>query len=385
MLTDKNNMVLPRFRVYGEIAEFETERHLEWFFWDTVLIEMGLKPLANQYSCREGICDILAKGTDNQLIILELKNTQDSHVIEQITAYFDDLKVEKPFSEEIDYTRPIELYTVCPRYSSRTSQVLKYHKLDFTILTFNVISFNQGFRFTLWNWATQEKIAQIEISNTTEISKDFNLPDPPKSYVDLLGKCSDVQKNWIVQIRDQIYQFACNSNLKISENPDGKWTRFERTKQFPIAEIGWDNKRDDLAIYLWLPFTTINGPSNLKWGGDKYKRTAMMRLWVVGGEVESIAYVENGRKSWVVVTQDEIEKQIFSRPTKMSRGGYGGSDYWKGLAMPTQYYLGTMGIIVKSYSLTEFVELALENALQRFKKSQKSLKPNNADVVASSL
>ena len=117
--------ILPRFRVYGEIAEFETERHLEWFFWYTVLPKIGLKPLKSQYICREGICDILAKGNENQLIIIELKNVEDSHVIDQITAYFDALVEEEPFGEQIDYNKPIELYTVCPTYRNRTATTLQ--------------------------------------------------------------------------------------------------------------------------------------------------------------------------------------------------------------------------------------------------------------------
>ena len=82
MLTDAHSLVSPRFRVYGDIAEFETERHLEWFFWHTVLPELGLKPLKGQHICKEGICDILAKGTENQLVIIELKNIHPSHLID---------------------------------------------------------------------------------------------------------------------------------------------------------------------------------------------------------------------------------------------------------------------------------------------------------------
>ncbi|CAN1210198.1 DUF91 domain-containing protein [Tumidithrix helvetica PCC 7403] len=375
MTTDQQNLILPRFRVYGNIAEFETERHLEWFFWHTVLTKLGLKPLASQYSCREGICDILARGIDDRLIIIELKNTQDSHVIEQITAYFDALHLEKPFSEEVDYSKPITLYTVCPSYSSRTVSILKYHKLDFTVLAYIVKSCDQVFRFTLWDWFTNEEIVQIEIPSATEIPTDFNLPDPPKSYVDLLRKCSDDQKHWAIQTRDQIYQFAQSSNFKISETPDGKSTRFERTKLYPIVEMDWDNKRDTLAIYLWLPFTTVNGRINMM--RETYKKTSMMRLWIVDGEVEFLAYVENKRKSWLVFTKDELENQKFPRPTKMRGRRYGEIHYWEGLAMPTQFYLETMGMIDKSHSLSDFVALALDHALKRYTKSQSSRKTEN--------
>lgn len=364
-MTNQGSIASPRFRVYGESVEFETERHLEWFFWYTVLPKIGLKPLKSQYTCREGICDILAKGNQNQLVIIELKNVEDSHVIEQITAYFDALIEEKPFSEQIDYTKPIDLYTVCPTYRNRTVTTLKHHKLKFTLLSYAVKSSNQGFIFTLYEWLTKTEIAKIDIPIAAEIAPTPNLPDPPKAFVNLLGSCSECEKIWAIEIRGQIYQFAQSLNYRIYEKPDSKWVRFERNKQNPIAEIGWENKRESLAVYLWLPFVTINGQWNTR---DSYKRTAMMRLWIVDGIVQYIAYIENQRKSWLVVTDEEIQTGKFTKPVKLQKKGR--SAYWKGLAMPTDVYLDLMGFTAHSHSLNSFVELALEHSLQRLTKSR---------------
>ena len=368
-MTNQDSLILPRFRVYGESAEFETERHLEWFFWYTVLPKIGLKPLKSQHTCREGICDILAKGNQNQLVIIELKNVEDSHVIEQITAYFDALIEEKPFSEQIDYTKPIELYTVCPTYRNRTVTTLKHHKLKFTLLSYAVKSSSQGFIFTLYEWLTKTEIAKIDIPRSAEIEPTINLPDPPKAFVNLLGNCSENEKKWAIEIRDQIYQLSQSLNYRIYEKPDGKWVRFERNKQNPIAEIGWENKRESLAVYLWLPFVTINGQWNMKARArDSYKRTAMMRLWIVDGTVQYVAYIENQRKSWLVVTDEEIQTGKFTKPVKLQRKA--DSAYWKGLAMPTDVYLNLMELTARSHSLNAFVELALEHSLQRLTKSR---------------
>ncbi len=371
----ESNPFSPRFRIYGEVAEFENERQLEWFFWHTVLVKIGLTPLKNQYSCKEGICDILAKGTDNELIVIELKVTPDSHVIEQITAYFDALNEEKPFAEQIDYSKPIKLYTVCPSYGDRTKLVLKYHKLDVTLFSYTVKSYNQRLIFTLHQWQTNTEVVLIEISSATAITPEFNLPEAPKSFIDLTGKCSEDEKQWVMQVRDQIYQFAQKHNHKIHEKPAGSWIRFERNKQNPIAEVGWDNKRNILAIYLWLPFITINGNLNVKGPREKnYKRTAMMRLWIVDGIVKHIGYVENGNKGWLVVTNDELQSGTFSKPVKlkkwMNQYRHSSASYWKGLAMPTQFYLKTMGFTIDSHSLNTFVELALEHSLQRLNKDR---------------
>ncbi len=368
-MTNQSSPITPRFRVYGESAEFETERHLEWFFWYTVLPEIGLKPLKSQYTCKEGICDILAKGHENQLVIIELKNVEDSHVIEQITAYFDALIEEKPFDEQIDYTKPIELYTVCPTYRSRTVTTLKHHKLKFSLFSYAVKSSDQGFVFILYEWLTKTEIAKIDLPIAPEIAPILNLPDPPKAFVNLLGNCSEDEKIWAIEIRDQVYQFAQSLNYRIYEKPDGKWVRFERNKQNPIAEMGWENKRESLAIYLWLPFVTINGQSNMKVRErDSYKRTAMMRIWIADGIVQYVGYIENQRKSWLVVTDEEIQTGKFTKPVKLQRKGR--SAYWKGLAMPTDIYLDLMGFPVRSHSLNAFTELALEHSLQRLTKSR---------------
>jgi hypothetical protein len=217
------------------------------------------------------------------------------------------------------------------------------------------------------------ELATIEIPFSFKEHSIFSLPDPPKSLVDLLGKSTEHEKQWVIQIRDQIYQFSQDLNYKISEKSEGKWTRFERNKQNPITEIGWDNKRDSLAIYLWLPFTTINGRWNMRGArGENYRRTSMMRLWVVDGIVKYVGYIENGRKSWLIVTSDELKNEKFTQPTKLNKWmKYGDSRYWKGLAMPTQFYLQAMTLTDCSDTLNAFVELALQHSLQRIKKSRK--------------
>jgi hypothetical protein len=365
------NPTKPRFRISGDSTEFETERHLEWFFQDTVLPHLGIKILANQYSCKVGICDILAIGVNCQLIIIELKNSLDTNVFEQITTYFDALAEEKPFGEKVNYDKPIELYTVCPMYGNRTLHVLKYHKLDFTVLTYKIEDLAQNYIFTLQNWVTKEEITRIEILKTLSLPQDFQLPDPPKSFINLLGKCSNDQREWVIQIRDQVYEFAQNHNYKISETTNGKATRFQRSKPHPIAEVDWDTTRETLTIYLWLPFTTINGRFNMqRAGGENYKRKAMMRIWVVDGRVSFVGFIANGRKSWLVVTGDELHAETFPLPTKLQKHMRykNGNHYWKGLAMPTQYYLKTMQLPNHLSSLGEFVNLALEYALQRSQK-----------------
>ncbi|MEN8443674.1 MAG: endonuclease NucS domain-containing protein [Cyanobacteria bacterium J06555_13] len=363
----------PRLRVFGKAAEFETELHLERFFLATVLPKLQLKPLASQYTCGQGICDILAIGSSNQLIIIELKNTKDTHVIEQITRYFDALVVEKPFESQVDYAQPIELYTVCPDYADSLAMTLKYHRLNFNVLAYRIKNEQDTHRFELWNWLSHEAIAHIEIPRAENTPDKSALPEPPKAFLKLLEKCTDREHSQASLIRQQIYEFSQSHNYKICERPDGQWIRFERNKQHPIAEIGWDNQRTELVIHLWLPFTTINGRLNLR-RYPKYKRTSMMRIWVDNDEVKYLGYIHNSRRRWLIVTIQELKDERFPIPTKLNKwlkyteGKYWLSEggYWKGLAMPFKTYTGIMDLPDLKMSLQSVVQLALAHSLDRY-------------------
>lgn len=361
----------PNFRLYGENAQFETEAHLELFFWNTVLNEMGLQPLKRQHCCREGICDILAKGTKNQLVIIELKNVKDSHVIYQITSYFDALSQERPFSEQIDYTQPIDLYIVSPEYSSRTHSTLKHHKLKLNLFSYTAQVSGQDILFTLREWDSQIEKLSVKIPFLSSNITIEDIPSPPKNFQTIIGQSSTHERQSANLIREKIYQFARSSNFKLREKPNGKSLRFEWNTQNPIAEIDWDKQRNILAIYLWLPFITINGP---RYGGvipDGCKKTAMMRLWVENEAVQYIGYIENGRKSWKVITPDEFNDETIPTPTKLKKNYDPDKPYWKGLAMPTESYFRICRIVDRPHTLQSFIDLALEHSVARAQRNKK--------------
>jgi len=366
-----HNPILPKFRLYGENAQFETEAHLELFFWNTVLNEMGLQPLKRQHYCREGICDILAKGTKNQLVIIELKNVKDSHVIDQITSYFDALSQERPFSEQIDYTQPIDLYIISPEYNSRTHSTLKHHKLKFNLFSYTAQVSGQDILFTLREWDSQIEKLSVKISPLSSNITIEDIPSPPKNFQTIIGQSSTHEIQSADLIREKIYQFARSNNFKLTEKPTGKSLRFERNKQNPIAEIDWDKKRNILVIYLWLPFVTINGRSNQGAFQDRYKRTAMMRLWVENELVQYVGYIDKGRKSWIVITPDEFKDETIPTPTKL-KNNYSYEHYWKGLAMPTEDYFKICQIVDRPHTLQSFIDLALEHSVSRAQRSKRS-------------
>lgn len=114
--------------------EFTNEAALEDFVWDNLKSLLNLTPLKRQYFVRSEVCDILAVDDNRQLVVLELKNTEDRYIVQQLTRYYDALLEVKPFDAEIDYSKPIRLVAVAPIFHRHNEIDRKYHKLIFGFL-----------------------------------------------------------------------------------------------------------------------------------------------------------------------------------------------------------------------------------------------------------
>lgn len=91
----------------GDSYQFGNEFELEELVWKQLPALLNLKPFKRQFSIRGQFCDILAIDEQRQLSIIELKNTEDRYVIQQLTRYYDALKHENPFNAEVDLEKPI--------------------------------------------------------------------------------------------------------------------------------------------------------------------------------------------------------------------------------------------------------------------------------------
>jgi hypothetical protein len=76
--------------------------------------------------------------------------------------------------------------------------------------------------------------------------------------------------------------------------------------------------------------------------------------------VKYIGYIENGRKSWLIFTKQELDNRFFAKPNKLkgsrnSTNPYYYQPYWKSLAISTDVYLKLIEISECSHSLNKFV------------------------------
>ncbi|MGB2926847.1 MAG: hypothetical protein WBB82_16220, partial [Limnothrix sp.] len=116
--------------------EFPSETTLEKFVWENLSESLNIEKLAQQYVCNGERCDILGLRRNGQLVIVELKNIEDRYIIQQLTRYYANLLEDQPFSDQIDYSLPIELIAIAPNYHRHNLIDQKYSRLDFKLLNF---------------------------------------------------------------------------------------------------------------------------------------------------------------------------------------------------------------------------------------------------------
>lgn len=93
-------------RKIGHNWEFNDETELELFLCQNLEKALNLTFLQRQLTLQGERCDIVAVDSSHRLVILELKNTEDRYIVQQLTRYYDALLEEKPFSDSVDYNQP---------------------------------------------------------------------------------------------------------------------------------------------------------------------------------------------------------------------------------------------------------------------------------------
>ena len=235
-----------RLRKTGSGWEFDSETALEDFVWTNLQQLLGLTALKRQYRVSGQICDILAVDEYKRLVVLELKNSEDRYIVQQLTRYYDALLEEKPFSLEIDYEKLVRLVAITPSVHQDNLTDRKYHKLFFQFLKFEIIQ-NSQISLHLKNIDTG-KSEKIEIIYQ-EIASTKNIPSPPRALINLLSKGNSDAHEMLLHIRDKILVF----DKRMKEMTASGVISYGRGKSKPCAEIRMLNFSKKPGLILWLP------------------------------------------------------------------------------------------------------------------------------------
>jgi RecB family endonuclease NucS len=285
--------------------EFASEAALEDFVWDNLQHLFGLTPIARQHPAKGEFCDIIAVDSAKRLSILELKNTEDRYIVQQLTRYYDNLLDEKPFADKIDYNQPVELLAIAPSFHRHNHIDRKYNLLKIDFLQVAVTRQNQDFYLQLTDFdtsfITEVKIPYQELDITATSS---NVLAPPQLLLDWLGSCSGEEQQAVIKMREKILSF----DERIKEEIEAKNTiRYGKGKTKPVAELCFQRKTNKPVIFLWLPTPT-------SWRKEVIGR---LRLWSNGGVVTHVGHIPEGfgrmklQPEWDAMPQEKRPKYMF--------------------------------------------------------------------------
>jgi hypothetical protein len=198
--------------------QFDSEQNLEGFVYAHLLALFDLSPLARQFYLDLQVCDILAVNSQKQLVILELKNTEDRYIVQQLTRYYSAISAHKPFSERVDYSLPIRLVAIAPHFHAHNLIDRQYSQLQFEFCTFQIKGQVEQLQFCLTQFDSNS-VSQIDIApsfhptliNMTlpaEIEVERKLPPPPKSLRRLAENLAPNEQEYLLQLRQQILTFS---------------------------------------------------------------------------------------------------------------------------------------------------------------------------------
>jgi len=205
--------VLYSLKQIGDFWEFEKESDFEDFLWHNLETLLELKPLKRQYYIKGQYCDILAIGKNKELIILELKITEDRYVVQQLTRYYHCLLEEKPFFDQIDYSQPVHLIAILPSIHRDNLIDCKYHQLDIKLITFLMRREQEKRYFRFKQYETDYLYPEVQLK-TQDNLLEVDLPQIPSKLKQIISKASEYEAQSILETRRKIFGFHKN----ISEN-----------------------------------------------------------------------------------------------------------------------------------------------------------------------
>ncbi|EDX82733.1 hypothetical protein S7335_1036 [Synechococcus sp. PCC 7335] len=265
--------------------EFTSEHALEDFVWHHLYDLLQVSPFQRQLSVMGEICDILALTEDRQLVIIELKNAGYRHVIQQLTRYYSNLLSERPFSDAIDYEKPVRLIAIAPSFHRHNYIDRQYSRLSFEFIEAKVKRSEQ-FYLELISDDTDSPIAKAVLPyQEPEIDNQYeDLPAPPDLLLEWLGGCSATEQQAFLRTRAQILRF----DPRIREIVGTKSIQYGTGKAKLCAEVYFSKLLQRPILFLWLTL-----PTSWKASG-KAARAGRLRLWLQNGELTHVGHVVKG-------------------------------------------------------------------------------------------
>ncbi|MEL6556246.1 MAG: recombinase RecB [Cyanobacteria bacterium J06621_11] len=265
--------------------EFVSEQALEEFVWHHLDDLLQVSPFQRQLSVMGEVCDILALAAERQLVIIELKNAEYRHVVQQLTRYYSNLLSEQPFSDAINYEKPVRLIAIAPSFHRHNYIDQQYSRLSFKFIEAKVKKSEQ-FYLELTLDGTNSQIAQAVLPyQEPEIGNQYeDVAEAPDLLLEWLGGCSAAEQQAFLRTRAQVLRF----DSRVREIVGAKSIQYGTGETKLCAEICFSKRLQRPVLFLWLALPTSWKASR------KAERAGRLRLWLQDGKLTYVGHVVTG-------------------------------------------------------------------------------------------
>ena len=288
----------------GEIR-FQSEMDLEDYI-DEKFDEIfpSLLKIKRQHTVQMQRCDLLCcTKSENQPVIIELKNEEDRGLVSQLTRYRKAILSNKCFDDKIDYSLPVKMIAIAPGFhkDNYTDKESSKFEDDFDFWEFAVENHNNSGRFKLLS-----EIHEISypVFGLPEISPNLDRSSLPAFTCNFLGRLPRDYHTDFLKLRTLLL-----SQPKVKEMVSTTYRKIlyatgDGVNHKKVAEI--TNTTNGIVLFLWLPTAVIK---NIK--------TPVTRFGFVLKK-GSNPFSESSSIEWVVCTKNTLNLNEQPQPNTYS-------------------------------------------------------------------
>lgn len=234
----------------GQQWYFSSELELEEVVWRNLPALLNVKPLCRQFSVEGNVCDLLAVDSAGELVIIELKNSEDRYIVPQLTRYYDALK----HTDDLPFTTSHpRLIGIAPSFHRDTFTDCRYSTLEVELLTFHLAARADDLTLTLRD-VSGANISTLPLPQALSAAPpEVALPEPPRKLLNWLSNSSAQEYDWVMQMRKQLLSF----DPRMKEVTTSTSFFYGRGKTKACCELRKESRdpsgRRAITSFLWLP------------------------------------------------------------------------------------------------------------------------------------
>lgn len=216
-------------------------------------LAFGANLIRRQQPLGDEAADIFGTMPDGAPVLVEIKVTEDRHVLGQILRYRHRLLQLKPLSERVDYTKPVRLLIVAPTISEQTLIELAACTLPVELWVIELRARGAGVGLRLKRVDLPDQ-PPVDVPTTLSPTPEEPLAPIPARLETWLSSVSVPHGNGIRRFREVL--------VSAGEKEIIEPTRFlyGARKTNLVAEIRFERKRNRPVVFAWLgkfPFRPV--------------------------------------------------------------------------------------------------------------------------------